>query len=226
MNKTMKKNLLLSFVLLLFASIILITGCKNYSTNYNTTPTTTAKPGTNEVWLQNSSFVPASISVLPGTKITWTNKDGYDHTVTSGTPGKPTRLFDSGNIAEIISLVQELDENRLLKTDLLGDAIESSLSESGGTKDIGLYRTPDHIRQFMVALTGPNFNDVIFDPACGTGGFLFDSFEFVMQRVKASYKEFDKWPGLKAHHELQTWFNNFFADNSLPFPSEDIAHNF
>ena len=137
-----------------------------------------------------------------------------------------TNNVTSGNIAEIIGLVQELDESRLLKTDLLGDAIESSLSESGGTKDIGLYRTPDHIRQFMVGLTKPNFNDIIFDPACGTGGFLFDSFEFVMQRVKASYKEFDKWPGLKAHPELQTWFNNYFADNSLPIPSEDIAHNF
>ncbi len=137
-----------------------------------------------------------------------------------------TNNVTSGNIAEIIGLVQELDESRLLKTDLLGDAIESSLSESGGTKDIGLYRTPDHIRQFMVGLTKPSFNDIIFDPACGTGGFLFDSFEFVMQRVKASYKEFDKWPGQKAHPELQSWFNNYFANNSLPFPSEDIAHNF
>jgi hypothetical protein len=44
----------------------------------------------------------------------------------------------SGNMAEIIGLVAELDKDRLLKTDLLGDAIESALSETGGTKDIGL----------------------------------------------------------------------------------------
>jgi len=137
-----------------------------------------------------------------------------------------TNNVTSGNLAEIISLVQEIDETRLLKTDLLGDAIESSLSESGGTKDIGLYRTPDHIRQFMVGLTEPNFNDIIYDPACGTGGFLFDSFEFVMQRVKAHYKEFNKWPGTKSHPELQSWFNDYFTKISLPFPSEDIAHNF
>jgi len=137
-----------------------------------------------------------------------------------------TNNVTSGNLAEIVGLVQEIDETRLLKTDLLGDAIESSLSESGGTKDIGLYRTPDHIRQFMVGLTEPGYNDIIYDPACGTGGFLFDSYEFVMQRGKAFYKEFDKWPGQKAHPELQLWFKNYFTKNSLPFPSEDVAHKF
>lgn len=36
---------------------------------------------------------------------------------------------------------------------------------------------------FMTALVQPTFDDVIFDPACGTGGFLFDAYEFVMRRV-------------------------------------------
>jgi hypothetical protein len=45
-------------------------------------------------------------------------------------------------MGEIIGLVAELDKDRLLKTDLLGDTIESALSETGGTKDIGLHRTP------------------------------------------------------------------------------------
>jgi len=58
----------------------------------------------------------------------------------------------------------------------LGDAIESALSETGGTKDLGLYRTPTHIRQMMVKMVDPNFNDSIFDPACGTAGFLFPEF--------------------------------------------------
>jgi len=52
----------------------------------------------------------------------------------------------SGNMTEIIGLVSEIDEAAILKTDLLGDAIESALSETGGTQDIGLHRTPDHIR--------------------------------------------------------------------------------
>jgi len=95
-----------------------------------------------------------------------------------------TNNVNSGNLGEVISIVaNDIEEARLLKTDLLGDAIESALSESGQTKDVGLFRTPDHIRHFMTALVEPTFDDTIFDPACGTGGFLFDAFEFVMRRV-------------------------------------------
>jgi type I restriction-modification system DNA methylase subunit len=46
---------------------------------------------------------------------------------------------------------------------------------------LGLHRTPDHIRQFMVGLIAPTFADSIFDPACGTAGFLFDAFGYVME---------------------------------------------
>ena len=85
----------------------------------------------------------------------------------------------SGNMAEIIGLVAELDKDRLLKTDLLGDAIESALSETGGTKDIGLHRTPDHIRQFMVGLVAPAFDDRIFDPTVGTTVYTFSTWRFL-----------------------------------------------
>jgi type I restriction-modification system DNA methylase subunit len=71
---------------------------------------------------------------------------------------------NSGNLGEVISIIaNDIEEARLLKTDLLGDAIESALSETGGTKDIGLFRTPDHVRQFMTAIIEPSFDDLIFD---------------------------------------------------------------
>lgn len=50
-------------------------------------------PGINEVWIQGMAFNPSSITVSAGTIITWTNKDGISHTVTSD-----TGTFDSGNI--------------------------------------------------------------------------------------------------------------------------------
>jgi|CXWL01.1.fsa_nt_gi type I restriction-modification system DNA methylase subunit/restriction endonuclease S subunit len=128
----------------------------------------------------------------------------------------------SGNMAEIIGLVAELDKDRLLKTDLLGDAIESALSETGGTKDIGLHRTPDHIRQFMVGLAAPTFDDKAFDPTVGTGGFMFDSFEYVMQGVSQD----GHWPGPKSHPELAVWFKDWFAKHPVPMPSVEIATDF
>ncbi|MEK7550313.1 MAG: N-6 DNA methylase [Patescibacteria group bacterium] len=95
-----------------------------------------------------------------------------------------TNNVKGGVIAEVIGLVNEVDEKWILKTDLLGDAIESALSETGGTKDLGLYRTPSHIRQMMVKMVDPSFNDSIFDPACGTAGFLFDAYEYVIEKAK------------------------------------------
>ena len=134
-----------------------------------------------------------------------------------------TNNVNSGNLGEVISIVaHDIEEARLLKTDLLGDAIESALSETGGTKDIGLFRTPDHVRTFMTALIEPTFNDFIFDPACGTGGFLFDAFEFVMRRVDPTRA----WPGEKAHPELAEWFDHYFASNPLDYPSIEQSIQF
>lgn len=134
-----------------------------------------------------------------------------------------TNNVNSGNLGEVISIVtNDIDEQRLLQTDLLGDAIESALSETGGTKIIGLYRTPDHIRQFMTALVEPNFNDIIFDPACGTGGFLFDAYEFVMRRVDQTRK----WPGEKAQSELNDWFDSYFKNNPVEFPTIEQSTRF
>ncbi|HAK00334.1 MAG TPA: hypothetical protein DCM62_09935 [Bacteroidales bacterium] len=134
-----------------------------------------------------------------------------------------TNNVNSGNLGEVISIVaNDIEEARLLKTDLLGDAIESALSETGGTKDVGLFRTPDHIRQFMTAMIEPTFDDIIFDPACGTGGFLFDAFEFVMRRVDPDRE----WPGEKAHSELSAWFDEYFKFNQLEFPSIEQTTQF
>lgn len=95
-----------------------------------------------------------------------------------------TNNVKGGVIAEVIGMVNEIDEKYILKSDLLGDAIESALSETGGTKDLGLYRTPDHIRKMMVEMVDPDFSDTIFDPACGTAGFLFDAYDYVIEKAR------------------------------------------
>jgi plastocyanin len=47
-----------------------------------------------EVVMQNSTFQPAEITVAPGTTVIWTNEDSFAHTVTAGTRGNPTGVFD------------------------------------------------------------------------------------------------------------------------------------
>ncbi len=65
--------------------------------DYGTTGTS-GNPGANEVWMQSTAFNPGSRTVTVGTKVTWTNMDGFTHTVTSNSvPGGATP-FSSGNI--------------------------------------------------------------------------------------------------------------------------------
>lgn len=128
----------------------------------------------------------------------------------------------NGNLNEVLELVNDIDEERLLKTDLLGDAIESALSEQGGTKDVGLYRTPDHIRQMMVVMVDPDFRDTILDPACGTGGFLFDAFQYVMEKVSKD----NKWPGDKYHKEIKQYLEKYFKHIETEMPSNNVANTF
>lgn len=77
---------------LLFA-FLLITLCNSVGCKKSNSSPNSGNPGANEVWMQNSTFGPSSITVAVNTTIKWTNKDGTTHTVT-GTGG----LFNSGNI--------------------------------------------------------------------------------------------------------------------------------
>ncbi len=80
---------------LLLAAFTLSNSCTKNSDNIYGSGGNGSKggPGTNEVWMQGMAFTPSTISVSAGTTITWTNKDGVAHTVTSD-----TGLFDSGSI--------------------------------------------------------------------------------------------------------------------------------
>ena len=89
-------SLRFSFIILLFlAGSLAGSGCKDNSTD---TSTGGSNPPENEVWMQNTNFNPKDKTITVGTNITWINKDSYNHTVTSGTPGNPDGRFSSGTL--------------------------------------------------------------------------------------------------------------------------------
>ena len=51
-------------------------------------------------------------------------------------------------------------------------------------KDLGEYFTPRNIVRTMVSMANPRFGDKIYDPFCGTGGFLIESFKYLRLRMK------------------------------------------
>jgi type I restriction enzyme M protein len=65
-------------------------------------------------------------------------------------------------------------------SDVKGDAFEYFLKESAATKnDLGEYFTPRHIVKTMVKLANPQIGEKVYDPFCGTGGFLIESFRHI-----------------------------------------------
>lgn len=64
-------------------------------------------------------------------------------------------------------------------TDILGRFYEMFLKYGNGAKEIGIVLTPRHITRFAVEALNVNFKDKVFDPACGTGGFLVAAFDYV-----------------------------------------------
>lgn len=64
-------------------------------------------------------------------------------------------------------------------TDVLGQFYEVFLKYGNGAKEIGIVLTPRHITRFAVEAVGVSGQDIVLDPACGTGGFLVAAFDYV-----------------------------------------------
>lgn len=61
----------------------------------------------------------------------------------------------------------------------LGDFYESLLPILGTQNELGQFRTPRHIIDFIVRVIDPNIGEKIADPACGTAGFLVAAFNYL-----------------------------------------------
>ena len=56
--------------------------------------------------------------------------------------------------------------------DMLGQCYERFLKYANDAKEIGIVLTPRNVTTFAAEIVDIQRNDVVFDPACGTGGFL------------------------------------------------------
>ncbi len=65
---------------------------------------------------------------------------------------------------------------------LFGDIYEQLLRDLQSAGNAGEYYTPRAVTQFMVERTNPRLGELIFDPACGTGGFLTCALEHIRKR--------------------------------------------
>ena len=69
-------------------------------------------------------------------------------------------------------------------TDMLGKFYEVFLKYGNGAKEIGIVLTPRHVTRFAARALDVNYRDVVYDPTCGTGGFLVAA----LDHVRASFQ--------------------------------------
>ena len=82
----------------------------------------------------------------------------------------------------LVSAVNMIEALPLTEGDTKGDLYEYLLSKLTTAGINGQFRTPRHIIRLMVELVEPKPDEVIGDPACGTGGFLVGVMDYLMQR--------------------------------------------
>lgn len=105
-------------------------------------------------------------------------------------------------------VIDELDgfEFRKLGPDVKGDIFEYLLTHLGQSALNGQFRTPSQIRSFMVEMTDPDIGDSIFDPACGTAGFLIDAVNYLLAKYSEHVTEHpiygDEWLD-KRHQSIE-----------------------
>ena len=135
-----------------------------------------------------------SIKNIPfTTRIDYINKTVYEklNSLYNTDIFTPLQIRDASILKEIMDKLDPLTLTDV-DSDVKGDAFEYFLKASTATKnDLGEYFTPRHIVKTMVRLVNPQIGETIYDPFCGTGGFLIESFRYIynnMARTEANLR--------------------------------------
>ena len=92
-------------------------------------------------------------------------------------------LKDTVALKQIIDKIDGLNLSGI-ESDIKGDAFEYFIQQyNSSNNDLGEYFTPRHIVKFIVQLLNPVFGEKIYDPFCGTGGMLTETFKHLIRSV-------------------------------------------
>ena len=95
-------------------------------------------------------------------------------------------------IVETLQHLREMNIRSAINSgdDALGKFYETFLKYANGAKEMGVVLTPRHITRFAVEVLGIGPRDRVFDPACGTGGFLISAMESIRANRPGEYHTF------------------------------------
>jgi type I restriction enzyme M protein len=83
---------------------------------------------------------------------------------------------------QVINKISGVDFNDLAERKHFGDIYEQLLNDLQSAGNAGEYYTPRAVTAFMVDRIDPKPSEILFDPSCGTGGFLTCSIRHMRDR--------------------------------------------
>lgn len=97
-----------------------------------------------------------------------------------------TIKLDSKSLRYVVGELQNyciMDADR----DAIGDAFEIFIGPALRGSE-GQFFTPRNVVRMMIDIVDPNIDEKIIDPACGSGGFLINTLEYVWNKLKKEAK--------------------------------------
>lgn len=117
-------------------------------------------------------------------------------------------------IRQVINVIDnEIDFNNSKQTHVFNDIYEKILKDLQSAGNAGEYYTPRAVTKFIVEMVDPHLGDKVLDPACGTGGFLIDSLEYIRTNQ------------VQTPDEEKILQNSIFATEKKPLPHMLVMTN-
>ena len=85
-------------------------------------------------------------------------------------------------VRQVVNKINDIDFNDLTERQHFGDIYEQILNDLQSAGNAGEYYTPRAVTAFMVDRIDPKPDETVFDPACGTGGFLTCALRHMRER--------------------------------------------
>jgi type I restriction enzyme M protein len=99
--------------------------------------------------------------------------------------GIVNRMINGYLLRDVINKVNGIHFNSSEEMHTLGMFYESMLREMrDAAGDSGEFYTPRPVVKFMVEVINPRLGEIILDPACGTGGFISESYAHLEKQCK------------------------------------------
>src|SRR5579859_424117 len=107
--------------------------------------------------------------------------------------GEIKNKIQSGyNLREIIDHIDELRFRSQTEKHELSHLYEAKIKNMGNAgRNGGEYYTPRPLIRAIIQVVQPKIGDKIYDGACGSAGFLCESFDYLKSRGKLTTREFD-----------------------------------